>query len=113
MTTPSDRDEALARWAADPSAWDAPKDVLTGTAAAAYGRDVLTAAGVDVPAVERAVGRPRVDGGTGTAGVRSPRVNVAISPETDALLAEAGRRQGLSRSALVRQALDAYLRAAV
>ena len=106
-------DEALARWAEDPSAWGEPADVLTGDAAAAFGRSLLESAGVDVEAVERSVGRPRVGGSHAPKGVRSPRVNVAISDKTDELLHQLGRRRGVSRSDLVREALDTYLRQAV
>lgn len=106
----SENDKALAEWAENPGAWGDPKDVLRGAEAAKYGRSVLEAAGVDVTAVERSVGRPRVGGATSPKGVRSPRVNVAISEQTNALLEEVGRRRGVSRSTIVREALDSYLR---
>jgi hypothetical protein len=106
-------DEALARWAEDPSAWGDPAEVLTGEAAAAYGRGLLESAGIDVAAVERSVGRPRIGGAHAPKGVRSPRVNVAISDQTDELLDQLGKRRGVSRSVLVREALDTYLRQAV
>lgn len=104
-------DEAnAAAFAADPSAWGDPKRVLTGRDAARCGRSVLEAAGVDVAAVERAVGRPRLGGGTGVKGVRSPRLNVTISAEQ---AAELQRREGpgTTRSDIVRAALDAYFKA--
>ena len=106
-------DEELSRWARDPFVWGRPQETLTGEAAAAYGRSLLEGAGVDIVAVERAVGRPRVGGGSGLRGSRSPRLNVAISDAQAALLEEAERRSGASRSQLVREALDLYLRRAV
>lgn len=106
-------DEALARWAENPFAWGDPAEVLEGDDAATFGRGVLEAAGVDVGAIERSVGRPRVGGSTGPKGVRSPRVNVAISDTADQLLNQLGRRRGMSRSELVREALDSYLSQAV
>jgi hypothetical protein len=72
---------------------------------------VLAGAGVDLAAVERAhAGRPRIDGrGAGTASARLPRVNVAVSREVEASLAARSAERGVSRSVLVREALDLYL----
>jgi hypothetical protein len=107
-------DAALATWAQDPTAWSAPQGVLRGQAAAAYGRGVLEAAGVDLAAVERAVGRPRVGRrDSAPKGVRSPRVNVAISLTQDQLLDQLAHDSGRSRSELVREALDTFLSHAV
>lgn len=100
----------LAAFAADPATWGEPREVLTGDAASAYGRSLLEAAGVDVRAVERSVGRPRVGGGAGRRGVRSPRVNVTISAAQEAAI-ERLEQQGLTRSQIVRDALDRYLEA--
>lgn len=103
-------DTVLAKWAEDPATWTAPKGVLRGDEAAAYGRGVLEAAGVDVAAVERAVGRPRVGRHeSAPKGVRSPRVTVAISLTQDQLLDQLAHARGRSRSELVREALDNYL----
>lgn len=116
MTTKKKRndDAALAKWAEDPARWAAPKGVLRGADAAAYGRGVLKAAGVDIAAVERAVGRPRVGPrDSAPKGVRSPRVNVSISLTQDQLLDQLARDRGRSRSDLVREALDTYLSRAV
>jgi hypothetical protein len=109
METTNDKAQAAAAFAANPAAWGAPAQTLTGAEAAAFGRSVLEAAGVDVAAVERSVGRPRV-GGPGRKGERSPRVNAAI---TDAQYAELKRREaeGQNRSAIVREALDRYFAA--
>ena len=49
-----------ASFAADPDAWGEPQGRVTGTDAAAHGRALLEAAGIDVAAVERSVGRPRL-----------------------------------------------------
>jgi Ribbon-helix-helix protein, copG family len=107
-------DAALAKWAEDSTTWTAPKGVLRGDAAAAYGHSVLEAAGVDVAAVERAAGRPRVGRrDSAPKGIRSPRVNVSISLTQDQLLDQLARDLGRSRSELVREALDTYLRHAV
>lgn len=104
-------DEARsAESAADPSAWGTPEQVLTGDGAEAYGRSLLEAAGVDIAAVERAVGRPRVGGGGGRKGVRSPRVNVTISAAHEAAI-ERLEHEGRTRSDIVRAALDQYLAA--
>lgn len=48
----------LQAFAADPTKWGKPKRVLTGAAAAAHGRAVLEAAGVDVDELDRRMGRP-------------------------------------------------------
>ncbi|WP_217616177.1 CopG family transcriptional regulator [Cellulomonas sp. GbtcB1] len=107
----TEHDEArAAMFAADPAAWGEPREVLTGADASAFGRSVLEAAGVDVGAVERSVGRPRVGGGQGRRGVRSPRVNVTISAAQEAAI-ERLEQQGLTRSQIVRDALDRYLAA--
>ncbi len=116
MTTKKKRndDAALATWAEDPATWTEPKGVLRGDAAAAYGRSVLEAAGVDLAAVERAAGRPRVGRrDSAPKGVRSPRVHVAISLTQDQLLDQLAHDRGQSRSELVREALDTYLSHAV
>jgi Ribbon-helix-helix protein, copG family len=103
-------DAALAKWAEDPTTWNTPEGVLRGDAAAAYGRSVLEAAGVDVVSVERAAGRPRVGRrDSAPKGIRSPRVNVSISQTQDQLLDQLVRDRGRSRSELVREALDTYL----
>lgn len=47
-TTRRSDDAALAKWAEDPTMWGAPAVVLRGDAAAAHGRAVLEAAGVDI-----------------------------------------------------------------
>jgi hypothetical protein len=109
--TPKNRntDKDLAKWAENPTTWTAPQGVLNGAAAAAHGRSVLEAAGVDLAAVERAVGRPRVGRReSAPKGVRSPRVNVAISITQDQLLAQLAKDRGQSVSELVREALDTY-----
>ena len=103
----------LDEFAEHPEAWAQPERTLRGKAAADFGWQVLESAGVDVVGIERSVGRPRI-GGTSSApkGVRSPRVNVAISAHTDELLNQLEQRRGVSRSELVREALDHYLQAA-
>lgn len=76
----------------------------------AHSRALLEAAGVDVEAVERRVGRPRIGGKAGRKGERSARVNVAV---TDAQVAIIDRLagDGRTRSDIVREALDEYLAA--
>jgi hypothetical protein len=111
-TPPADAqvsDEDLAQWAADPAQWKDPVQVLTGDDAAAYGRGLLTDAGIDVDAVDRTVGRPRVGGDKAIPGVRSPRVNVAISATANDQLHHLEQQRGVSRSELVREAIDYYL----
>jgi hypothetical protein len=110
MTTSKNSESA--RFAADPESWGSPTGRLTGADAAARGRGLLEAAGVDVAAVERRVGRPRVGGTTGRKGERSARVNVAV---TDAQVAIIDRLagQGRTRSDIVREALDEYLAARI
>jgi hypothetical protein len=102
-------DTVVATWAEDPATWTAPKGVVRGDEAAAYGRGVLEAAGVDIAAVERAVGRRVGRHESAPQGVRSPRVNVAISLTQDRLLDQLAQARGRSRSDLVREALDHYL----
>ena len=103
-------DRALADWAEDPTTWKAPTGVLSGDDAAEYGGRVIEAAGVDLAAVDRAVGRPRVGRHEhAPKGVRSPRVNVAITLTQDQQLAQLAQARGRSRSELVREAIDIYL----
>lgn len=100
-------EDQLAEWAENAEL--KPRQVRRGDDAAAAGRALLEAAGVDVEQVERNVGgRPRL--GDGPRGTRSPRLNVAISENLDLLLDELERQRGVSRSAIVREALDSYLR---
>jgi hypothetical protein len=108
MTT--SREEQAARFAASPDAWGEPDGVRTGADAAAHGRSVLEAAGVDVEAVERRVGRPRIDGKPGLKGERSARVNVAVT-DAQAVLIDRLAGGGRTRSDIVREALDEYLAA--
>ncbi|MDR1999570.1 MAG: ribbon-helix-helix protein, CopG family [Frankiaceae bacterium] len=105
------REAQVRQWAQDPSAWGAPKGVLSGPEAIAYGRSVLSAAGVDVAGmIERRAGRPRLgDQPVGAAEDRSPRINVAISPAINARLLDIAAARGLSRSEIVRAALADYL----
>ena len=51
-------DDELQAFAADPSQWGEPEGTLTGPAAAAAGRALLEAAGVDVDELDRRMGRP-------------------------------------------------------
>ena len=88
-----------------------PSQVLRGAAAAALGRATLEAAGIDVEALERrsGPGRPSVSRALAP-GQRSPRVNVAVSMETDQRIKDLAEQTGISRSELVREALDRGLR---
>lgn len=88
-----------------------PSQVLRGAAAAAHGRATLEAAGIDVDALERrsGPGRPSVSRALAP-GQRSPRVNVAVSMETDQRIKDLAEQTGISRSELVREALDRGLR---
>lgn len=62
------------------------------------------------PGLQRRRGRPRIGASqSATTEGRSPRVNVAISPDTDKLLHQIGDARGASRSDIVREALDRYL----
>lgn len=97
----------LQAFAADPTKWGKPERVLTGAAAAAAARADLEAAGFDVDAFDRRMGRPRL--GPGTKGTRSPRANASLSPELDARLRAAEASTGKGRSELVREALEQYL----
>lgn len=103
--------EALAQWA-EAGEFDprfAGGQPLHGAAAAAAGRALLEAAGVDVDAVERAVGgRPRLDPAA-PRGPRSPRVNVAIPETMDIHLQALAKARGVRTSVLVREALARYL----
>lgn len=103
-TTPHPHDAELEAFAADPTQWGEPEEVLTGAAAAAHGRAVLEAAGIDVDELDRRMGRPRL--GPGEKGTRSPRLNVSISPELDARIEAAHLRTGKKRSTLVREVLE-------
>jgi len=102
------RDQQAARFAAEPEAWGAPQGRLAGTAAAVHGRAILEAAGVDVEAVERRVGRPRIGGNVRPKGERSARLNVAIT-DTQAEIIDQLTREGRTRSDIVREALEQYL----
>lgn len=106
-TTPHPNDAELDAFAADPTQWGEPEEVLTGDAAADYGRAVLESAGVDVDALDQRMGRPRL--GPGAVGTRSPRVNASITPEMDADLTALQAKTGKDRSALVREAIKQYL----
>lgn len=81
-----------------------------GADAATHGRSLLEAAGVDVAAVERRVGRPRIGGKPGRKGERSARVNVAVT-DAQAAIIDRLAGQGRTRSDIVREALDEYLAA--
>lgn len=112
QATPTGADhDALAQWAED-GEFDpnfAGGQALHGAAAAAAGRALLEAAGVDLDVVERAVGgRPRLDPTT-PRGARSPRVNVAIPESMDNRLQAAAKARGVRTSVLVREALARYL----
>jgi hypothetical protein len=105
--------EDLAQWAEtgefDPNF--AGGEARHCAAAAAAGRALLEAAGVDVDAdaVERAVGgRPRLDPAA-PRGARSPRVNVAIPETMDEVLKAKAKARGVHTSVLVREALARYL----
>lgn len=104
------RDDEAALFATEPDAWGEPQGRLTGADAAAHGRALLEAAGVDVAAVERRVGRPRIGGKTGPKGERSARVNVAVT-DAQAAIIDRLAGQGRTRSDIVREALDEYLAA--
>ena len=108
MTT--GRDSESARFAVEPGTWGEPQGRLTGAAAAAHGRALLEAGGVDVAAVERRVGRPRIGGTAGRKGERSARVNVAVT-DAQAAIIDRLANQGRTRSDIVREALDEYLAA--
>ena len=108
MTT--SRDNEAARFAAEPESWGEPQGRRTGADAAAHGCSLLEAAGVDVAAVERRVGRPRIGGKTGRKGERSARVNVAVT-DAQAAIIDRLAGQGRTRSDIVREALDEYLAA--
>ena len=107
MTSEAERDAQA--FVDAPGSWSRPAAVLAGAEAAAYGRTMLEDAGVDLEALARRVGRPHL-GAPGTPGKRSPRVNVALTPELARqldLLATEGR----TRSDIVRDALVTYLAA--
>ena len=107
-TTPHPHDDELQAFAADPTKWGKPEQVLTGSAAAAYGSSVLEAAGVDLDALDRRRrGRPRL--GPGRKGTRSPRVAASLSPELEARLIAAVISTGKERSEIVREALEHHL----
>ena len=104
--------EALSTWANegefDPAQFRG--EALRGAEAAAAGRAMLAAAGVDVDQIDRTAGRPRLDP-TAPKGTRSPRVNVAIPETLDARLKSLARTRGVKTSVIVREALDAFIRA--
>ncbi len=104
------RDADAASFAAQPDAWGEPQGRTTGAAAAAHGRALLEAAGVDIAGVERRVGRPRIGGKAGRKGERSARVNVAVT-DAQAAIIDRLAVQGRTRSDVVREALDEYLAA--
>ncbi len=104
------REKHAARFAACSDAWGEPEGIRTGADAAAHGRALLEDAGVDVTAVERRVGRPRIGGKTGRKGERSARVNVAVT-DAQAAIIDRLTGQGRTRSDIVREALDEYLAA--
>ena len=106
MTTPSERQAT--EFAAAPGTWGEPQGSRIGPDAASHGRALLEAAGVDVEAVERRVGRPSIGGASRPKGERSARLNVAITDSQAATLATLTRK-GRTRSDIVREALDAYL----
>lgn len=108
--TSTDEDRALADWAQD--GMTRPRKSLRGADAAAYGRQLLTDAGVDVDAVhERAWrGRPPVGGERLAPGARSPRINVSIATTTAIQLEQLEAHTGRSRSDIVRSALEQYLK---
>lgn len=93
--------------AAGLDAWDSTARVLKGDAAAAHGRAMLEAAGVDLEQLARRVGRPHLSGDSAP-GMRSPRVNVALPPDLAQRLDQLAS-DGRTRSQIVRDALAAYL----
>ena len=105
--------EALSTWAQegtfDPAQFSG-HTALRGAEAAAAGRAMLAAAGVDVDQVDRAAGRPRLDP-TAPKGTRSPRVNVAIPEIMAAHLKSLAEARGVKPSEIVREALSAYIKA--
>lgn len=102
------QDQDLADWAETGKFH--PRTAVTGAQAATDGAAMLAAAGVDVSALDRRVGgRPRLGGAPGVKGERSPRVNVAVDPQTDLAIERVRAARGLSRSDLVRAALHDYL----
>ncbi len=105
-------DAQVAKWAEDPSRWGEPSGTLRGAEAAAVARKMLEDAGLDVAALERRVGRPRLGERPAARGTRSPRVNVAVPAETHEALSQAARQRHVRPSVIVREALDAYLRPA-
>ncbi|GMA37782.1 hypothetical protein [Demequina litorisediminis] len=110
MSDTTDRDAALDAFAADPTKWGQSRGTLTGADAAAHGRALLESAGVDVEAIERSAGRPRLDRATNKPGQRSPRVNVAVTDAQDRALARLVG-PGRKKSDIVRDAIDEYLAA--
>ncbi|ACZ20499.1 Ribbon-helix-helix protein, copG family [Sanguibacter keddieii DSM 10542] len=107
----SETDRQLAQWAE--SGLTKPRRAVTGPQAGAEARAMLETAGVDVAAVERRVGRPRLDGSPPKPhGQRSPRVNVAVSDQTNQAIESARLKLGVSRSDFVRKALDSYIASA-
>jgi hypothetical protein len=104
------QDAEAVRFAAEPQAWGEPQGRLTGADAAAHGQALLEDAGVDVAAVERRVGRPRIGGTAGRKGERSARVNVAVT-DAQAEIIDRLAGKGRTRSDVVREALDEYLAA--
>ncbi|HZK35611.1 MAG TPA: hypothetical protein VFC57_01485 [Aeromicrobium sp.] len=69
------------------------------------GRGLLEAALGSSKAVDRAMGRPSLDGGTGKSPVRQVRLPHGL----DALLVERAEAEQLKPSEIVREALYAYL----
>ena len=100
--TEEQRDAEMAAWA---KAGDFhPRTHLTGAEARAETEALLTAAGVDLAALERRVGRPRVDPSDETVSItfRAPRtVDVAVR--------NLAKREGRDRSDLLRDALSEYI----
>jgi hypothetical protein len=102
MTTLTNRDAAMVAWA---KAGDFnPRTRLTAAEAVESNRAMLEAAGIDTVALERRVGRPRVDPAEETVSItfRAPRT-------TDKAIKQLAKKTGRERSDLLREAVSEYV----
>ncbi|WP_392423652.1 CopG family ribbon-helix-helix protein [Barrientosiimonas humi] len=95
----TERDEALAAWAASEAAQIDPDDpkILRGAAARAAGQDLL-----------RRAGRPALDPNQ-SKGSHSPRRQVRLPDPLSAKVDEIAAQQHRSASAVMREAIERYV----
>lgn len=100
----------LATWAESDAGLIPESATITRSIGDGAGRALLEAALGSPEAVDRAIGRPTLDGTVATG--KSPTRQVRLPRDLDALLTERAAAEHRKPSEIMREALDNYLRAA-